>query len=231
MPLLANSDTQRLKRTAPNDFVSNLAYLIGFRDWAYRRKAVDALGLSSGDRVVEIGCGTGRNFSLLEHAVGPGGAIIAIDASKEMIGRSAERAARHGWKNVQLAQSDAASYEFPDAIDGVLSTYTLVVVPEYDRVIERAFHALKQGRRCAVLDQKLPSGLASWLVPIVDRMSHRVDYSHVVGQRRVWESIERHAASARVEDLYFGFAYLAVGEKAGAASDGDHDDSAATRHQ
>ena len=45
---------------APNDFTSSLAYAIGFRDWAYRQRAVDALRLSKGDRVVEIGCGTGR---------------------------------------------------------------------------------------------------------------------------------------------------------------------------
>ena len=203
-----------LTDSAPNDFVSHLACLIGFRDSAYRRKAVDALALSSGDRVVEIGCGTGRNFSLLEQAVGPAGCIIAIDASKEMIDRSARRAARRGWRNIELLQSDAASYEFPDAIDGVLATYTLVVVPEYDLVIRRAFHALKPGRRCAVLDQKLPSGPASLLVPIVDLLSRRVDYSRVAGERRVWESIERHGDTARIENLYFGFAYLAVGEKA-----------------
>jgi len=162
---------------------------------------------------VEIGCGTGRNFALLERAVGPGGAIIAVDASEEVLARARRRVARHGWSNVELVQSDAVSYEYPGPVDAVLSTYTLVVVPDYDRVIEKAFRALKEGKRCAVLDQKLPSGPAACLVPLLDLLSRPVGYSQVVGQRRLWKSIRRHAGNVRVEERYFGFVYVAVGEK------------------
>ena len=175
--------------------------------------AVDVLRLTKGNRVVEMGCGTGRNFAMLERAVGPGGAIIAVDLSQAMLARAHKRAARHGWSNIELVQRDAASYEFPPALDGVLSTYTLVVVPEYDRVIARACRALKEGGRCVVLDQKLPSGPASRLVPLLDLLSRPLDYSRIVGERRAWESVQRHAGNVQVEELYFGFIYLAVGEK------------------
>ncbi len=215
----SDSDAHFLRTFAPHDFTSSLAYAIGFRDWAYRRRAVDALRLATGDRVVEIGCGTGRNFALLERAVGPGGAVIAVDASEAMLARARKRAARNGWSNVELVQSDAATYGFPAAVDGVLSTYTLVVVPEYDRVIERACKALKEGKRFVVLDQKLPSGPASRLVPLLDLLSRPIDYSRIVGERRLWESIRRHAGNVRVEELYFGFVYLAVGEKNAASQE------------
>jgi demethylmenaquinone methyltransferase/2-methoxy-6-polyprenyl-1,4-benzoquinol methylase len=208
-----DSDARPLRAFAPHDFTSSLAYAIGFRDWAYRQKAVDALRLAKGDRVAEIGCGTGRNFALLEGAVGPGGAVIAVDLSEALLERARKRAARHGWSNVELVQSDAATYEFPAPLDAVLSTYALVVLPEYDRVIERACRALKDGKRCAVLDQKLPSGPASRLVPLLDLLSRPLAYSRIVGERRLWESIRRHAGNVRVEELYFGFVYLAVGEK------------------
>jgi demethylmenaquinone methyltransferase/2-methoxy-6-polyprenyl-1,4-benzoquinol methylase len=208
-----DSDARLLRAVAPNDFTSSLAYAIGFRDWGYRRRAVDALRLEKGDRVVEIGCGTGRNFPLLERAVGPAGAVIGVDVSQPMLGRARKRAARHAWSNIELVESDAASYEFPAPVDGVLSTYTLVVVPDYDRVIENACRALKEGGRCAVLDQKLPSGLASRLGPFLDLLSRPLNYSRIVGERRLWESIQRHAGNVRVEELYFGFVYLAVGEK------------------
>jgi demethylmenaquinone methyltransferase/2-methoxy-6-polyprenyl-1,4-benzoquinol methylase len=208
----------RLRAFAPHDCTSSLAYAIGFRDWAYRRKAVDVLRLTKGDRVVEIGCGTGRNFALLERAVGPGGAVIAVDLSEAMLARARRRATRHGWSNVTLVQSDAAAYEFPAPVDGVLSTYTLVAVPEYDRVIQRACRALKEGKCCVVLDQKLPSGPASRLVPFVNLLSRPLDYSRIVGERRVWESIRRHAGNVRIEEFYFGFVYLAVGEKVAAGA-------------
>jgi demethylmenaquinone methyltransferase/2-methoxy-6-polyprenyl-1,4-benzoquinol methylase len=164
----ADSEARLLSSFAPHDFTSSLAYAVGFRDWAYRRRAVDLRRLANGDRVVELGCGTGRDCSLLERAVGPGGAIIAVDVSEAMLARARKRVARHGWSNVELVLGDAVSYEYPAPVDGVLSTstYTLVVLPENDRVIERACGALKDGKRLAVLDQKLPSGPASRLVPL-----------------------------------------------------------------
>jgi demethylmenaquinone methyltransferase/2-methoxy-6-polyprenyl-1,4-benzoquinol methylase len=195
------------------DFTTSLAYAIGFRDWTYRQRAIDALALAQGDTVVELGCGTGRNFGMLEQAVGPGGRITGVDFSDAMLSRARRRVARYGWSNVELVRSDAASYEFRPPVDGILSTYALVLVPEYDRVIERDFAALRQGKRWVVLDQKLPSGRASLLVPLVDRISRPFDYSGIVGERRLWESIQRHGGNVRVEEIYFGFVYLAVGER------------------
>jgi demethylmenaquinone methyltransferase/2-methoxy-6-polyprenyl-1,4-benzoquinol methylase len=206
-------DSRLLRKYAPHDLVSSLAYFIGFRDMAYRQRAVDLLALAKGDRVVELGCGTGRNFPLLERAVGPGGAIIAVDLSEVMLDRARKRVARHGWSNVELVRGDAATYEFAMAVDGVLSTYTLVILPDYDLVLERACRALKEGKRCVVLDQKLPSGQASRWVPLLDRLSRPVDYSRAAGERRPWESLQKHAGNVRVEELYFGFVYLAVSEK------------------
>jgi demethylmenaquinone methyltransferase/2-methoxy-6-polyprenyl-1,4-benzoquinol methylase len=205
-------DDSRFAQFAPNELVSRLAYVIGFRDAAYRQKTVDALRLSEGDRVVEIGCGTGRNLPLLERAVGGAGTIIAVDASAAMLARARKRIARHGWANVELVHADAASYAFPSGIDGVISTYTMVVIAEYDRVIERACRALTAGKRIAVLDQKLPSGRAARLVPLVDVLSRPIEYSQMVGERRVWESVRRHAGNVRIDEFYFGFVYLAVGE-------------------
>lgn len=40
-------------------------YLAGFREWAYREKAVGVLALVPGDTAIEIGCGTGLSFALL----------------------------------------------------------------------------------------------------------------------------------------------------------------------
>jgi ubiquinone/menaquinone biosynthesis C-methylase UbiE len=208
-----NADAGLLKTFAPHDLTSALAYAIGFRDWAYRKRAVALLGLAQGDRVVELGCGTGRNLALLERAVGPGGRVIAVDLSEAMLARARARAARNGWSNVEFAQGDAATYEYAAPVDAVLSTYTLAALPEYDRVIERAYRALKSGKRCVVLDQKLPSGPASRLVPLLNVMSRPLDYSGTVGTRRLWESIQRHAGNVRVEEFYVGFVYVAVGEK------------------
>jgi demethylmenaquinone methyltransferase/2-methoxy-6-polyprenyl-1,4-benzoquinol methylase len=72
------------KRAASYDFTASLYYLIGYPEWKYRRIGFDFLGLTPGDTVVEIGCGAGLNFGLLEQAVGPEGCIIDVDLTEAM---------------------------------------------------------------------------------------------------------------------------------------------------
>ena len=117
------------KRTKPYDFTANLYYLMGFREWAYRQRAVEALGLHTGDTVVEIGCGTGLNFALLQQTVGPMGRIIGVDLTDAMLEQARQRVADNDWSNVELVHRDAAEYRFPQDIDGILSTFALALSP------------------------------------------------------------------------------------------------------
>lgn len=61
-------------------------------------------------------------------------------------------------------QCDAATYEFPPEVGGELSTYALILVPEYERVIARATDALATGGRLVVLDFRQPENGLLWLV-------------------------------------------------------------------
>src|SRR6516225_4867472 len=85
------------KRAKRYDFTAQLYYLIGFREWAYREKAIKALALKAGDTVVEIGCGTGLNFSLLQNEVGREGKIVGVDLTDAMLSRARERVRQNGW--------------------------------------------------------------------------------------------------------------------------------------
>jgi ubiquinone/menaquinone biosynthesis C-methylase UbiE len=78
------ADLHRL-RAKRYDFTAQPYYLVGFREWAYREKAVKALALEPGDTVIEIGCGTGLNFALLESAVRSTGKIVGLDSTDSML--------------------------------------------------------------------------------------------------------------------------------------------------
>jgi demethylmenaquinone methyltransferase/2-methoxy-6-polyprenyl-1,4-benzoquinol methylase len=199
------------KRARRYDLTANLYYLIGFREWAYRKKAVAALRLKRGDVVVEIGCGTGLNFGLLEDAVGPGGKVIGVDMNDAMLARAQKRVVANGLSNVSLVRSDAADYPFPEKVDGILSTFALTLVPEYDEVIRRGAGALPAGGRWVVADLKLPesrlSRIAPILLPLVRPFGVTLDISH----RHPWESLRKHMGNAVMEEVYFGFAYIACG--------------------
>jgi demethylmenaquinone methyltransferase/2-methoxy-6-polyprenyl-1,4-benzoquinol methylase len=200
------------KRAKRYDFTANLYYLIGFREWAYRRRAVEALGLQPGDTVVEIGCGTGLNFPLLQEALGPEGRIIGVDLTDAMLKQARQRVADNGWSNVDLVLSDAASFTFPQGVDGILSTFALTLSPEYDGVIQRGSQALAQGGRWVLLDFKMPDNPLAALVPLMALVTAPFGVRLEMAERHPWESIERYLNNSRTGEFYGGFVYVAVGE-------------------
>src|SRR5262249_3447781 len=101
----------------------------------WRRKAARQMNLRRGDLVVDVGCGTGLNFSPLQQAIGPEGKIIGVDLTEAMLDQARGRVAQHGWTNVELVQSDAALYEFPAQVGGILATFALTFVPNTAQVI------------------------------------------------------------------------------------------------
>jgi ubiquinone/menaquinone biosynthesis C-methylase UbiE len=205
-------DLYRL-RSRHYDITANLYYLLGFREQAYRKKAVKALNLRPGDTVVEVGCGKGLNFPLLQNAVGPEGKIIGVDMTDAMLDRARRRVEEAGWSNVELVQSDAALYRFPEAIDGVISTFALTLVPEFDTVIRNGCLALKPGKRWVVLDFKMPSSRFSFLVPALLFLTKPFGVSLDLASRHPWESMSKYFRHTSVTEYYMGFVYVAAAEK------------------
>jgi ubiquinone/menaquinone biosynthesis C-methylase UbiE len=201
------------RRARRYDVTANLYHLIEFRESAYRRAAVRALSLRAGDSVIEIGCGTGLNFPLLERPIGASGRLVGVDLTDAMLYGARDRVKREGWTNVDLVPEDAARFRFPANVGGVISTFALTLVPEYDRVIAAAAAALAPGRRFVLLDLKRPSRAPEALVRLMVWLTRPFGVTLDIGDRHPWESLARHLRLCSFEEFYFGFAYLAVGER------------------
>jgi ubiquinone/menaquinone biosynthesis C-methylase UbiE len=204
------------KRAKWYDRDTLLLYLAGFRHWAYRKRAIQSLALQHGDTMVDLGCGTGLNFSLLQEQVGPRGRIIGVDLTDAMLDEARTRIAAHGWSNVELVKSDAAVYVFPAEADGILSTFALTLVPEFDDVIRSGALALLPGKRFVILDFKRPTGwFMNRAAPLLARLlTGPFGGTIEMASRKPWQSLEKHLALMQLTDLYLGGAYIAVGEKA-----------------
>jgi demethylmenaquinone methyltransferase/2-methoxy-6-polyprenyl-1,4-benzoquinol methylase len=213
------------RRARRYDVTANLYYLIGFREWRYRQQAVQALGLRHGATVVEIGCGTGLNFRLLQQRVGPTGRIIGVDLTDAMLARAERRVAQHGWTNVELVLADATDYVFPPQVGGILSTFALSLVPECRSVVEHGCAALAPGARWVVLDLKVPDWLPRALVPALLPLVLPFAVSPEVLDRRPWATIQQAMESCLAEvavtQRYWGFAFLAVGRRSSGAEGRD----------
>jgi ubiquinone/menaquinone biosynthesis C-methylase UbiE len=197
------------------DFTAKLYYLIGYPQRAHRRRAVQALQLERGDTVVEIGCGTGLNFELIQHAIGPEGRIVGVDLTDAMLAEAERRVAAQGWSNVSLVQADAAEFAFPAGVDAILSTYALSLVPQCTEVIARGSEALSHGGRWVVLDTKLPENAPRWLVRIALTTLRPFAVTDEWTTRRPWNDIraamDAHLRDLSWADLFIGLVFLAAG--------------------
>jgi ubiquinone/menaquinone biosynthesis C-methylase UbiE len=205
------------KKAKHYDFTSRLYPVPGYPERAQRLRAVQALGLRPGDRVVDIACGTGLNFPLIEHAIGPGGRIVGVDLTDGMLARAHDRVEANGWSNVSLVEADAAQFDFPTEVDAILSTYALTQVPECAEVVVHGAAALSAGRRWVVLDVKLPANVPRWLSRLGTATVRPFASIDQWITRRPWEAIraamQEELADLSWSELFFGTAFLAAGSR------------------
>ena len=208
------------KKARHYDLTCRLYPAPGYPQRAQRLRAVAALALRPGDRVVDIACGTGLNFPLIERAIGPGGRIVGVDLTDAMLAQARARIERGGWRNVSLVQADAAEFDFRGGADAILSTYALSQVPECARVIARGAAALGAGGRWVVLDLKVPACTPAWLARLASAAVGPFASIDEWMARRAWEAIHaamrEELAEVYWSELFFGTAFLAAGVQRGA---------------
>ncbi|MBV9444313.1 MAG: methyltransferase domain-containing protein [Streptosporangiaceae bacterium] len=203
------------KKAKHYDITSRLYPAPGYPQRAQRLRAVQALGLRAGDSVVDIACGTGLNFPLIEEAIGPDGRIVGVDLTDAMLAQAQDRIETNGWSNISLVQADAAEFDFPAEVDAILSTYALSQVPECAEVIAHGAAALSGGGRWVVLDLKVPDNTPGWLGQLGTALVRPFAAIDEWIMRRPWEVIraamQEELADLSWTELFFGTAFLAAG--------------------
>jgi S-adenosylmethionine-diacylgycerolhomoserine-N-methlytransferase len=131
-------------------------YLLG------RDELIEALDPPAGARVLELGCGTGRNlFSAAERY--PQARFYGIDISLQMLATALERAERHPAR-ITFAHGDAAAFN-PLTVFGVAGfervfiSYALSMIPEWRAALSRAAAAVAPGGRLHIVDFGQQEGL------------------------------------------------------------------------
>jgi ubiquinone/menaquinone biosynthesis C-methylase UbiE len=175
----------------------------------WERLAVDRLELRDGETVIDVACGTGLNFPLLEAAVGATGHVIGIELSPEMAAQARERIARCGWSNVTLVEAPAEEAVFDAKADAALFAFTHDVL-QLPRAVANVVAHLKPGGRVSSVGAKYG---ARWnfIVNFFVRRAARPYVTTFEGLDHPWRNLERYAPSLEARDLALGGAYLASG--------------------
>jgi phosphatidylethanolamine/phosphatidyl-N-methylethanolamine N-methyltransferase len=149
-------------------------------DWALgpgRRRAVASLPIRCGDRVLEVGVGTGLSLPWYPR----GSQVTGIDISEPMLEQARERAEQLGRGDVDLRLMDAHHLGFADdSFDHVLAPYVISVVPDPRRVMAEIRRVCKPGGTVMVVNHFHGEGrLVRWaekaLTPASQWIGFRLD--------------------------------------------------------
>jgi phosphatidylethanolamine/phosphatidyl-N-methylethanolamine N-methyltransferase len=114
-----------------------------------RLVAMQRMGIRPGDRVLEVGVGTGINTSLYPSNCH----VTGVDLSTGMLDKARERVRREGLRNVRLMEMDASEMRFADdTFDIVYAPYLISVVPDPVKVAREMRRVCKPGGKIIVLN-------------------------------------------------------------------------------
>lgn len=127
----------------------------------YRERMIGLLNKGEGSVVLDLACGTGQNFALLTKHVGSEGQVFGVDASHSMLKVAKRRIERSSWENVTLLQRDARELSLADlealtqgpvALDAVVCTLGMTVLPDWEEIFSTTFEMLKPGGQYLIFD-------------------------------------------------------------------------------
>lgn len=184
-----------------------------------RDRLIAELSPRSGDRVLEIGCGTGRNLIVAARRY-PSALFYGIDISEAMLETARANVERAGLADhITLRQADATDFD-PEALfsiagfERVYVSYALSMIPGWQAALSKAFATLAPGGRLHVVDfgqqERLPRQalrlLSAWLAKF--HVTPRPDLSAVfeVEARRV-------GADSTFAPIHRGYAWMLVAER------------------
>jgi ubiquinone/menaquinone biosynthesis C-methylase UbiE len=162
------------------------------------------LSLTHGERVLEIGFGTGNSLINMAEAVGSAGKVFGIDVSRGMLAVAKKKIAIKGLTNrIELITGDARNLPYVDeTFDASFTSFTLELFPVEDIpvVLAQVRGVLKRrGRICVVSMAQVEQGQHSSLMERTYVWMHR-HFPHIVDCRPINPALVLHDAGFAIQN-------------------------------
>ena len=137
--------------------------------------AKDRMDIRPGERVLEVGIGTGINLSLYPRTC----QVTGIDLSAKMLEKAHERVAKEGLTNVELLEMDATKLAFEDnSFDVVYAPYVISVVPDPVAVVREMSRVCRPGGKIIILNHfRSPNPLLAALERIISPLTVHIGFT------------------------------------------------------
>lgn len=174
-----------------------------------RRSAIARLRLAPGETVVDVGCGTGLSFALLQDAIGPRGRIIGLEQCPEMLDKARARVAQQGWSNVTLLNAPAEEAAIPVQADAALFHFTHDILRSR-AAIDNVLKSLKPGAHVVATGLQWAAPWA-WPTNCFVLMAAMHSVTSVEGLGRPWSCLAEQMGELEVSTTLLGGVYIASG--------------------
>ena len=144
-----------------------------------RESAVRGLPVQPGDRVLEVGVGTGEALPLYPRNC----EILGIDFAEGMLEKARARARAHQLDHVSLMRMDAAQMDLEsNSFDIVMAAYVVTAVPDYRKVVSEMIRVCRPGGRIIMLNHfsngnKVIAAVEKMISPLCKHIGFRTDLS------------------------------------------------------
>jgi SAM-dependent methyltransferase len=180
----------------------------------YRRQTVETLAPLPGETVVEVGCGTGLNFELVQRGIGSGGRLLGVDPSPEMLEHARARVREHGWENVLLLEASAEEVRLPALADAALLCGVHDVMRSPPALANVVRQVRPGGRVVAGGPKWVPWWQPGSVALNVSTWTLNRDYvTTFEGFDRPWSHLAALVRDLRVESVCLGTGYIARGRR------------------
>lgn len=177
-----------------------------------RKQAIAHLDLRPGQTVLDVGCGTGLSFEMLEEGVGQRGRVVGIEQCPEMIERARERIARHHWRNASAVCAPVEEAPIEGRADAALFHFTHDILRQPDAIANVLRHLLP-GARVVASGLKWADPWNPWAWPanlfVLPAALHSVTSLEGLGQP--WDKLGALLDGLQVETALMGGGYIASG--------------------
>ncbi len=174
---------------------------------SYRKKAIESLHLNSTSQILDIACGMGANFQLIEIYLKNTGKLVGLELSKNLLEWAKGKILKNNWNNIKLVNKSITEYNPGIQFDAIICTFAMEIIPDFKTTIRKIYELLKPNGRFTMIGMKLSS---KFPFKILNQLFEKLYIKYDIDIHRNFISRFK-SKSMKIEyykDCHFGFEYI-----------------------